>query len=205
VALEKRRRQNGAVRIGALSFSLFATPIGPCALAWGTHGIVRIWLPEPDDAAMRRRVLHRFPEAVETRPPPGIDLAIADMARLLDGEAIDLGRVALDMREVPEFNRRVYEVARAIPAGETLTYGEVAARVGEAGAARAVGAALGANPFPIVVPCHRVLAAGGRTGGFSARGGVATKMKILSIERARIGTSPTLFDDHGGLPLAARS
>ncbi len=95
-------------------------------------------------------------------------------------------------------------MARQIPPGETLTYGEVAARIGEPGAARAVGTALGQNPFPIVVPCHRVLAANGRTGGFSARGGVATKMRMLSIERARTGSAPTLFDALGGLPLAAR-
>ncbi len=187
-----------------ISFAVFATAIGPCAVAWAAEGIRRIWLPEADETAMTRRVLHRYPEANATRPPPGVDLAIADMTRLLAGEAIDLSRIALDLRDVPEFNRRVYAVARTIAPGETMTYGEVAARLGEPGAARAVGAALGANPFPIVIPCHRILAAGGRTGGFSARGGITTKMQMLSIERARIGGAPTLFDDHGGLPLAAR-
>ncbi len=126
-----------------------------------------------------------------------------DIGRLLAGERTDLTRIALDMADVPEFHSAVYGVARTIPPGETLTYGEVAARLGDPGAARAVGQALGQNPFAIVVPCHRVLAANGRSGGFSAAGGVATKLRILSIERARTGGEPSLFDAHGGLPLAA--
>jgi methylated-DNA-[protein]-cysteine S-methyltransferase len=84
-----------------------------------------------------------------------------------------------------------------------MTYGAIARRLGDVTLSRAVGQALGQNPFPIVVPCHRVLAANGKTGGFSARGGVATKMRMLSIERARTGAAPTLFDTIGGLPLAA--
>lgn len=188
----------------ARAFAIFATALGPCAIAWGDRGIVWVQLPQADASAARRRVVHRFPEALETRPPPGIDLAVRDIARLLAGERADLSRIDLDMSELPEFNRRVYAVARTIPAGETLTYGEVATRMGETiAAARAVGAALGANPFPPIVPCHRVLGAGGRTGGFSARGGVETKMRMLSIEGARTGIAPTLFDAHGGLPLAA--
>jgi methylated-DNA-[protein]-cysteine S-methyltransferase len=187
----------------ARAFALFATAIGTCAIAWGSRGIVWVQLPQDDEAGARRRAVRRFPEAMETRAPPGVDLTVRDIVRLLAGEAVDLSRVALDMSQVREFNRRVYAVTRTIPAGETLTYGEVAARLGDPGAARAVGAALGANPFPIIVPCHRVLAAGGGTGGFSARGGVGTKLRMLSIERARTGSTPTLFDAHGGLPLAA--
>lgn len=89
-----------------------------------------------------------------------------------------------------------------ISAGAISTYGEIAAQLGDPAAARAVGAALGANPFAIIVPCHRVLAAGGKAGGFSARGGITTKLRILSIERARTTETPSLFDAHGGLPLA---
>ena len=103
------------------------------------------------------------------------------------------------MEGVPEFERRVYEVARRIPPGATLTYGEIAARLGDKLLARDVGQALGRNPFPIVIPCHRVLAAGGKTGGFSARGGVATKMKMLQIEGAITSDEPLLFDS---LPVA---
>ena len=111
--------------------------------------------------------------------------AIDDVTALLHGEPRALDRVALDMEDVPEFNRRVYEVARTIPWGATLSYGEIARRLGDPAAARDVGQALGQNPFPIVVPCHRVLAAGGKWGGFSARGGVATKRRLLSIEAAQ--------------------
>ena len=185
-------------------FALFATAIGPCAIAWGRGGIASVLLPYGDEAATRTRVVRKFPEALESLPPPGIDLAIRDIARLLAGEATDLSRITLDMAGVPEFNRRVYEIARTILPGETVTYGEIATRMGEPGAARAVGAALGANPFAIVVPCHRVLAGNGKTGGFSARGGVTTKLRMLTIERARTSTEPSLFDRSGGLPLAAR-
>src|SRR4029453_17011519 len=95
-----------------------------------------------------------------------------------------LSHVALDMEQVPAFERRVYEAARRIPAGKTLSYGEIAGQLGVPGSARAVGRALGRNPFAIVVPCHRVVAAGGKLGGFSASGGVHTKRRMLEIERA---------------------
>lgn len=186
--------------MSTFGFALFETTIGPCAIAWGKGGIAGLQLPEGNPEATRRRILRRFAEAVETRPPPGVDLAIRDIVRLLDGEPRDLARIELDMSGVPEFHRRVYAVARAIPPGATLTYGEIARRLGDPGAARAVGQALGANPFPIVVPCHRVLAAGGKAGGFSANGGRLTKLRLLTIERARTGDTPTLFDEHGGLP-----
>ena len=115
-------------------------------------------------------------------------------SRCLSGAAVDLSTVPLDMERVPAFERRVYEVARTIPPGQTLTYGEVAARLGDPGAAREVGQALGRNPFAVIVPCHRVVAAGGKTGGFSATGGVTTKLRLLEIERARLRSEPTLFD-----------
>jgi O-6-methylguanine DNA methyltransferase len=105
------------------------------------------------------------------------------MTALLGGEPVDLSDLTLDLESLPPFQRRVCEAARAIPVGSTLTYGEIAARIGEPGAARAVGQALGANPFPIIVPCHRVLAAGGKPGGFSAPGGVTTKLRSLANRR----------------------
>jgi methylated-DNA-[protein]-cysteine S-methyltransferase len=108
------------------------------------------------------------------------------IAAIVSGKSVDAGAIALDMEGIPEFSRRVYEVTAAIPMGRTMTYGEVAARLGDAGASRAVGQALGKNPFPIVVPCHRVLAAGGKSGGFSAPGGVATKRRLLEIEGAQL-------------------
>jgi len=120
---------------------------------------------------------------------------------LLRGEKRDFSAIALDMAGVPEFHQKVYAVARTIPVGATLSYGEIAARLGDRGAAREVGEAMGQNPFPIIVPCHRVLAAGGKVGGFSAAGGVTTKLRLLGIEGAQVGEAPTLFDS---LPLRAR-
>ena len=186
----------------ALYFALFATPIGSCAIAWGPRGIVGLHLPQATEQATLKYVERRYADGQEAEPPPGIDLAIRDILKLLRGESADLSRISLDMTAVLEFNRSVYDVARAIPAGGISTYGEIATQLGDPGAARAVGAALGANPFAIIVPCHRVLAAGGKAGGFSARGGITTKLRILSIERARTSEAPSLFDAHGGLPLA---
>jgi methylated-DNA-[protein]-cysteine S-methyltransferase len=134
--------------------------------------------------------LHRFPTAGEALPPPEVRRSIDSIVALLRGEASDLSAIALDMDGVPPFHRRVYEVARSIPPGKTLSYGDIAARLDARGAARAVGQALGQNPFPIVVPCHRVLAAGGKLGGFSAHGGIATKLRMLAIEGAPVNGVP---------------
>jgi len=125
--------------------------------------------------------------------------AVEDMKALLRGEARDLSGIVLDMDAMPSFHRRVYEAARAIPPGSTLSYGEIAARLGAPGSARAVGQALGRNPFAIIVPCHRVLAAGGRTGGFTASGGVTTKLRMLAIEGAATNAQQALFDGDGRL------
>jgi methylated-DNA-[protein]-cysteine S-methyltransferase len=181
-------------------FALFDTAIGPCGIAWGERGLVGVQLPEASLAKTRARMRRRFLDADESSPPPMAQLAIGGIVALLEGEAIDLAAVALDMDGVPPFDRRVYEVARTILPGRTLSYGEIAARIGAPEEARGVGQALGQNPFPIVVPCHRVLAAGGKVGGFSANGGIATKLRLLSIEGAQTSSEPTLFED---LPLVA--
>ncbi|HQR24937.1 MAG TPA: methylated-DNA--[protein]-cysteine S-methyltransferase [Steroidobacteraceae bacterium] len=162
---------------------LFDTSLGRCGVAWGEHGIVGIQLPEVAGAE-RAWMLKRFSGAVETSPPRDVQDAIERITSLLGGAPADLAPIALDMSAVPEFDRLVYAAARRIPRGATRSYGEIAAEIGDPGAARAVGAALGRNPFPIVVPCHRVLAAAGRPGGFSAHGGVRTKMRMLEIEGA---------------------
>jgi methylated-DNA-[protein]-cysteine S-methyltransferase len=184
----------------AQGLALFDTPVGTCAIAWGERGIVGVALPSGGDGVLRAQMRRRFPDAQEIEPPPQVSEAIARIRALLAGERDDLASIELDLEGVGEFHRRVYAAARAIPPGETLTYGELAKLLGDAGAARAVGQALGANPFPIIVPCHRILAASGKTGGFSAPGGATTKMKMLTIERAQPGKAPTLFPD---LPLAA--
>ena len=176
------------------SFYLFATPIGVCGIAWGDRGVVGVQLPESSEAAVRARVRREFPDAREAAPPPEVQRAVEAIVALLGGEAQDLSFVELDMRRVPPFHRRVYDIARTISPGATLSYGDIARRLGEPGAARDVGSALGQNPFAIVVPCHRVLAAHGKLGGFSAHGGVTTKLRLLSIEGVQApGTAP-LFE-----------
>lgn len=182
-------------------FTLFDSPIGLCALVWQGETIIGSQLPERDEDAARRRLGRRFPDAHEAPAPGFIRAAMAEIVALLSGEMRDLSHLPIALDTVSTFNRSVYDIALAIPPGETLTYGEVAARIGEPGAARAVGVALGQNPFAPIVPCHRVLAAGGRTGGFSAQGGVETKLRMLTIERAKTSADPGLF---GALPLAAR-
>jgi methylated-DNA-[protein]-cysteine S-methyltransferase len=175
-------------------FALFDTDIGPCGIAWGPRGVTGVQLPEASEARTRARLVRRYPHAREAPPPADVRPVIDGIVALLRGEASDLSAAALDMDEVPEFDRRVYEAARSIAPGATLSYGEIAARLGERGLARDVGQALGRNPFPLIVPCHRVLAAGGKAGGFSANGGVTTKLRLLTIERARTSDAPTLFD-----------
>src|SRR3989475_5070544 len=165
-------------------FALFATPIGRCAIVWSERGIAAVRLPERRDSETRARLLKRFPHAREALPPRPVQDALARVVALLQGQAIDLSSIALDLDGVPDFDREVYRVARSIPCGSTTTYGEIAARLNEPGSARDVGMALARNPFAIVVPCHRVLAAGGEAGGLSATGGVTTQRGVLMFVRA---------------------
>jgi methylated-DNA-[protein]-cysteine S-methyltransferase len=175
---------------------LFDTAIGRCGLAWTAAGAIRgVQLPEADDAGTLARLRRWTGEVDEAAPPPAIAAAIGRIQRALDGSGDPLLDLSLDDEGVPPFNRKVYAVARAIPVGTVRTYGELARELGEPGAARAVGQALGHNPFAPVVPCHRILAAQGASGGFSAQGGTRTKLRLLEIERARLGPGgPGLFD-----------
>jgi methylated-DNA-[protein]-cysteine S-methyltransferase len=182
-----------------IGFALFETAIGHCGIVWSERGVVGVQLPERSEDATRRRVLRRFPAARGARPPADIQRAIDDIVALLGGEPRDLTHVTIDTDGVADLNRRVYTIARTIAPGATLSYGEIAERLGDRNLARDVGQALGQNPIPIIVPCHRVLAAGGKVGGFSAPGGVVTKLKLLTIEGAQ-PNGPTLFDR---LPLQA--
>jgi methylated-DNA-[protein]-cysteine S-methyltransferase len=176
--------------MATLGYTLFDTTIGTCGIAWSERGVVAVRLPAASRSAMRASLLRRCPGAREMPPPPEVQRAIDGIVALLRGEARDLNFVTLDMATVGAFERRLYETLRTIPPGETLTYGELAARLGE-GDARDAGQAMGRNPFPIIVPCHRVVAAGGKTGGFSAPGGVSTKLRILAIES--VHAKGTLF------------
>jgi len=179
--------------VSVIAYTTFATAVGSCGIAWNDSGVVGLQLPEATEAATRRRLVRRHPEARPCHPTPAIQDVIDAVVALLAGERREMSGVALDMSVVPEFNRRVYEAARRIPAGSTSTYGAIAVELGDRALARDVGEALGHNPFPIVVPCHRVVAADGRLGGFSANGGVATKRKLLLIEGAP-SVPPSLFD-----------
>jgi methylated-DNA-[protein]-cysteine S-methyltransferase len=173
---------------------MFDTAIGSCGIAWGERGVVAVQLPMSNEEKTRKRIHQRFGEIEETRPPVAVRDAIDGIVELLAGKPNDLNEVVLDLEGVPEFDRGVYDIARSIPPGKTLTYGDIAKRLGGVELSRDVGQALGHNPCPIVVPCHRVLAAGGKPGGFSANGGVATKLKMLAIEGAVVNHTPSLFD-----------
>ena len=182
-------------------YALFDTAIGRCALVWRGGLVVGAALPEADEARLLGRIERRFPGAEEAEPTQSVKEAIARVIRLLAGERLDLADIALDLSGCSSFERDVYAAARAIPCGETRTYGELAAAVGQPGAGQAVGLALGRNPVPIIVPCHRILAASGKSGGFSAPGGIATKFRMLQIEGAVRTGERSLFDS---LPLAVR-
>ena len=177
------------------AYILFETAIGCCGLAWNASGIAGVQLPESDTAATAMYMQRRFPQARACEPSIEAQQTLDQINALLRGEASDLTAIRLDMRGVPPFHQRVYQVARGIAPGSTMTYGEVALRLELPGAARAVGQALGRNPFALIVPCHRVLAANGKLGGFSAGGGVAAKRRLLMIEGALASTSRDLFGD----------
>jgi methylated-DNA-[protein]-cysteine S-methyltransferase len=176
-------------------YTIFDTGIGRCGIAWGYSGILGVQLPEAREIETRKRLFQLYPDARELRAPIDAEIAIEAITALLRGEAADFSGVMLDMSGIHPFNRRVYELTRAIPRGETRTYGEVAARLGASGAVHSVAQAISKNPFMIIVPCHRVLEAGGYADRISAHGGVISKRRLLSIEGAGAGSrSKTLFD-----------
>lgn len=168
----------------ATGIALFATTIGACGVAWSDKGICSVLLPESSDTATRDELLRRHPDATPSDPPPAVANAITRMTSLLDGDADDLRDIEIDFGQTSDFAQQVWEITRTVGPGETTTYGDIAHRMAMPHAAREVGQALGRNPVPIIVPCHRVLGAGGKLVGFSAPGGVATKLRILAIEGA---------------------
>ena len=175
-------------------FALFDTAIGVCGIEWGPRGINGLQLPMGSREKTIARISQRRSEIEEAEPTAAVKHAIDRIVELLAGKRDDLRDIALDLDGVPEFNRGVYDIARTIPPGQTMTYGDIAKKLGGVELSRDVGQALGRNPCPIVVPCHRVLAAGNKPGGFSARGGVETKLKMLAIEGAAVNYTPSLFD-----------
>ena len=175
-------------------WALFTTAIGDCAVAWNAVGLTRVWLPESSAARLRSRLVRRPPALPESKPTRDVAVGVEAMKRLLAGERIDLRNVRLDESPLATFDREVYAAARAIAPGRVVTYAMLADRVGGAATARAVGQSLGRNPFPIVVPCHRIVGADGDLVGFSAPGGNVTKRRLLTIENARLDGVDDLFD-----------
>jgi methylated-DNA-[protein]-cysteine S-methyltransferase len=175
-------------------YTVFASSVGRCGIAWGDAGVLGVQLPEAREIGTRRRLFQLFPDARELRPPAEIQSAIDGIAALLRGKAADLSEVRLDMTGIPPFNARVYDVTRNIPRGETLTHGEVASRLKASGAVHSVAQAIAKNPFMIIVPCHRVLEAGGYADRISANGGSISKRRLLSIEGAGSPGGRTLFE-----------
>ena len=181
----------------ATGWSLFGTALGECAMAWGPNGILAVQLPEVDAEATQARLLRATGPMPQAHPPPEVATTMRAVADLLAGRAHDFGSVVLDMGVVTPFQQRVYALALRIAPGQTRTYGELAEALGGRHLARAVGHALGRNPFAPIVPCHRVLAAHGGMGGFSAHGGAATKLRMLISEGWRPGAggvNAPLFD-----------
>lgn len=171
-------------------YLLFVTAIGPCAIAWTTAEsgtlVTLFQLPETSEDATRRRI-SRFGARRSDAPPAEISALISRISAHLEGHLSDFNDVQLELTDQPSFARSVYDAARQIPPGQTRTYGQLARELGQPNAARAVGKALGNNPIPLIVPCHRIVAAGGKGGGFSAHGGLKTKARLLTIERATNG------------------
>ena len=182
-------------------FAVFDTALGRCAVVAGPDGLLGVMLPSSEETVLRGRISRLHPYAVERAPRGAVADAVARIQQLLSVGEADLSPIVLDEASIGAFERQVYEIAREVPPGRTITYGEIARRIGDVSDSRRVGQALGRNPWPIVVPCHRVLGADGKAGGFSAPGGVDTKMRMLALERARVGDAPSLFDE---LPLAVK-
>ena len=176
------------------AYTIFDTGIGRCGIAWGADGIVGVQLPEAREIETRKRLFQLYPAAREIRPPPNVELAIEGIVALLRGAGGDFSDVTLDMGGIHVFNQRVYQITRAIPRGETRTYGEIAARLGAPGTAHSVAPAIARNPFVIIVPCHRVLDAGGYADEISRHGGVISRRRLLSIEGVGNPGRKTLFD-----------
>lgn len=183
-----------------MAWTLFETSIGTCGLAWNENGITGLQLPEADDDATRVRLLTKSgndgPPSTPTAIPSWVNDAVVRVREHLAGKPQDLSRIPLDLSRVTPLTATIYRALQAVPAGRTATYGELAGLAGSPGAARAVGRAMATNPWPVIVPCHRVVAAGGGAGGFSAHGGVVTKERILQLEGGTLDRAgqTSLFD-----------
>jgi len=175
-------------------YTIFDTGIGRCGIAWSDIGVAGVQLPEAREIETRKRLFALYPDARDMRPPVTVEIAIEGIVAVLRGGPADLSDTTLDMTGIHAFNARVYEFTRKIPRGETRSYAEVAAGLRASGAVHSVAQAIARNPFMIIVPCHRVLEAGGYADKISANGGAISKRRLLSIEGAHPISSKTLFD-----------
>jgi methylated-DNA-[protein]-cysteine S-methyltransferase len=179
-------------------YAVFETASGFCGIAWNGVGITRFRLPERSAEAAERDLRRRLPGAVAAAPPPEVAEVIAAAKRYFAGETVDFSNTALDLAGQDEFFRRIYDVVRRVAWGQTTTYGAVAKELGAGPeAARDVGQAMANNPVPLIIPCHRVLAAGGKLGGFSAPGGTGSKTRMLELEGVRVGPPPPAQQSFG--------
>ncbi len=164
-------------------WSVFETALGPCGIAWTSRGLLRLQLPEASREATRRRLLAGLPEAEEdARGAPWVRSLVKRVRLHLSGRPQDFAGVPVDFADASPASCAVWRAARRVAAGRTASYGELARAIGKPGGARAVGSAMSRNPVALVVPCHRIVAANGGLGGFSARGGPATKRRLLALE-----------------------
>jgi methylated-DNA-[protein]-cysteine S-methyltransferase len=170
-------------------YIVFETALGFAGIVWNDAGITRFQLPSPSAEAATRNLLRRAPDAEAASPPPHIAEAVIAAQRYFAGEQIDFSEMTLDLSGQDDLAREIYAAARRIGYGETSTYGGLAKAIGRMDweAARDVGQAMAKNPVPLIIPCHRVLAAGGKIGGFSAPGGAETKAKMLELEGVHLG------------------
>jgi methylated-DNA-[protein]-cysteine S-methyltransferase len=180
--------------VATVHHHIFDTAIGPCGVAWNARGLVGVQLPARDRAATERRLAVKAASAGAAEPPSSVAAVVADIGRYLAGEPVDFSKVAVDLSNLDPFRRTLYQTMRTLPWGRTTTYGELARQLGSTDweGARDVGEAMGRNPVPVVIPCHRVLAAGGKLGGFSAPGGAKTKAKLLALEGVHLDGGPRL-------------
>jgi len=193
-----------------VAYCLFETALGPCGIAWSegedsqTPSVVLLKLPDATAKLTEARIARNSGARKSTTPPQKIAELIQRIGKHLEGDAQDFQDVVLDLNGAGPFARLVYEEARKIPTGQTRTYGDLARALNKPLAARAVGQALGKNPIALIIPCHRILAAGGKIGGFSTYGGLDTKTRMLAIEGATYGPPPTIKSTKDLQRLAAR-
>jgi methylated-DNA-[protein]-cysteine S-methyltransferase len=179
--------------MGQRKYTLFETKLGVCGIAWKEGddyrngvAVIAFQLPDLSDKATAKNIVAKTSAVEAKKIPPPIEAIIEMVQRHLAGEVQDFKNIEIDLDDAGPFAKTVYDAARKIPSGGIMTYGELAQKAMHPKAARAVGQAMARNPVPLIIPCHRVVAAGKKPGGYTAPGGIATKAKILAVEGAAV-------------------